>query len=92
MQNQQSQNQDENKKTFPRAVYKKGSGRALDDNGKVEAESRIVKNEEELKTLGSEWVETPKDAISTGADAKTGAHAKTGTHYEDEDHKHKKAK
>lgn len=91
MQNQTQQN--ENKKNFPRAVYKRGSGKAVDDNGKYEAESRIVRSEEELTKLGGDWVATPADAVTTGADSKTGADARHGTHTEADDTKHhRKAK
>lgn len=70
--------QEENKKTFPRAVYKRGSGKALDDNGRFEAQSRIVRSDEELSKLGGDWVETPAEAATSGANPSTGADAKTG--------------
>lgn len=96
MQNQNQQ--DENKKTFPRAVYKRGSGKAIDDSGKYEAESRIVKNQDELTSLGADWVATPAEAATSGANSSTGTDARRGvgtTNEGDDKHDdkhHKKAK
>lgn len=93
MQNQQ----DENKKTFPRAVYKRGSGKLVDESaGRYEAESRTVKTQDELTKLGADWAETPAEAATSGANSSTGTDARTGvgasTDGDDKSHHHKKAK
>lgn len=90
MQNQQ----DENRKTFPRAVYKRGTGKD-EGGGKYTAESTIVKSEEELSRLGGDWVASPSEAAtdSIGANPLTGANARTGSaDTDDSKHHAKKAK
>lgn len=60
---------DSNKKDFPRTVYKKGTGRQVNDSGLYEAQSMTVHDEKQLADLGKGWVETPQDAAAGNKDA-----------------------
>lgn len=48
---------------WPRYVFKRGTGRLVDEkNGRYEAETRLVHDQEELSRLGDGWLNTPKEA------------------------------
>jgi hypothetical protein len=48
---------------WPRYVFKRGTGRLVDENtGRYEAETRLVHDEEQLQRLGDGWLNTPKEA------------------------------
>lgn len=47
---------------FPKHVYKRGTGRKVDDSGLFTAEFEVVRSEEELAALGSGWCDSPVDA------------------------------
>lgn len=53
--------------SFPRYVYKKGTGRRLNDSGLYVAEGRIVSSQQELTALGDGWCATPAEAASPPA-------------------------
>lgn len=51
------------KSEFPRYVFKRGTGRLVDDEQKkYEAEARLVHDEDELSRLGDGWLDSPKEA------------------------------
>ncbi len=50
--------------TFPKCVYKRGTGKAVDDNGLFEAESIVVNSAEELSALPGEWCDNPAEAAA----------------------------
>lgn len=56
------------KADFPRMVYKRGTGRAVDEYGGYQADGHVVHTKEELAELGGDYVETPAEAAS-GASA-----------------------
>jgi hypothetical protein len=53
---------------FPKFVYKKGTGKALSEDGLYTAESALVGSDEELAALEGEWCDSPVDA-ATGVPA-----------------------
>lgn len=57
--------------SFPRMVYRKGTGRKVDESGRYEAEGQVVHDQEQLDDLGSDWVASPQEAATGGGkDAK----------------------
>lgn len=47
---------------FPKHVYKRGTGKAMDDSGLYSAESVLVNSEEALAKLEGEWCDSPVEA------------------------------
>lgn len=47
---------------FPRFVYKRGTGKKVDDSGLFTAESALVKTPEDLEALGWDFCASPVDA------------------------------
>lgn len=56
--------------TFPRVVYKKGTGKQVNDQGLYEAESLVVHDQKQLDNLGGDYVAHPKDAVTSKPEAK----------------------
>jgi len=52
---------------FPRWVYKRGTGRKVDDSGMYTAESALVGSAEELAALGHGWCDSPVEAGTSSA-------------------------
>ena len=55
--------------SFPRMVYKKGTGKQADESGRYEAEGQVVYDEQHLAKLGGEWVASPQEAAAGNKDA-----------------------
>lgn len=72
------------KNEFPKYVFKRGTGKASNDNGLYSAEACLVKSQEELSKLGSDWVNSPSEAAAAtvGASPTNGASARNGTYTE----------
>lgn len=60
---------------FPRMVYRKGTGRQVNEAGLYEAEGQVVYDEQQLAKLGSDWCSSPAEAVGQ-ADSKKPAKAK----------------
>jgi hypothetical protein len=55
---------------FPKYVYKRGTGRKLDDAGLFTAEARLVASPEELAALGPGWCGSPVEAAEARPEPK----------------------
>lgn len=61
---------DKNESAFPRMVYRKGTGRAVNETaGLYEAEGIVVYDEKQLADLGAEACATPQEAAAGRKDA-----------------------
>lgn len=55
---------EESKGDFPRFVYKKGTGRKVNEQGLYEADGIRVHDAQQLADLGADYVATPKEATT----------------------------
>lgn len=49
---------------FPRWVYKRGTGKKVDDSGLCTAEAELVHSAEALAALGWDWCSSPVEAVT----------------------------
>lgn len=52
---------------FPKYVFKMGTGKVVNANGLVVAESELVESAEALAALGSGWCDSPVGAMAAAA-------------------------